>query len=98
MFKRPFFSAQAVQSVQACCQLCTADAETVFATHCMHTSTSVPHLLTCCCLDAAAGIGLISDVIDFSQADDGAMIAYGISDQLDDLKVLSHEAYLVCVL
>lgn len=35
----------------------------------------------------AAGMGLISDVIDFSQADDGAMVAYGISDQLDDLKV-----------
>ena len=38
---------------------------------------------------ACAGIGLISDVIDFSQAEDGAMIAYGLSDQLDDLKVLS---------
>jgi hypothetical protein len=36
---------------------------------------------------ASAGIRLISDVIDFSQADDGAMIAYGLSDQLDDLKV-----------
>lgn len=32
-------------------------------------------------------MGLISEVVDFSQADDGAMVAYGISDQLDDLKV-----------
>jgi len=32
-------------------------------------------------------MGLINDVIDFSQADDGAMVDYGISSQLDDLKV-----------
>jgi hypothetical protein len=59
--------------------------------------TSVFLLLTCFA-HGDAGIGLISDVIDFSQADDGAMIAYGISDQLDDLKVPSHRAYLVCML
>ena len=32
-------------------------------------------------------MSLISDVIDFSQADDGAIVAYGLSEQLDDLKV-----------
>ena len=52
------------------------------------------YLLLTYCLHGAAGIGLISDVIDFSQADDGAMIAYGLSDQLDDLKVRSPEARL----
>lgn len=34
-----------------------------------------------------AGRRQVAEVIDFSQADDAAMVAYHLSDTLDDLKV-----------
>jgi hypothetical protein len=42
------------------------------------------------------GVSKVSEVIDFSQEADGAMIAYGLSDTLDELKVLlpaTHRTY-----
>ena len=39
-----------------------------------------------CC----AGHSLVSEIIDFEQADDGMMVAYGVCDQLDELKHTYH--------
>ena len=91
MYLRPSACAQAVQGMQAHCQLWYNQRESYGCNYLIRGSL---YLLLTYCLHGAAGIGLISDVIDFSQADDGAMIAYGLSDQLDDLKVRSPEARL----
>ena len=48
-------------------------------------------------LSVAAGSELILDVIDFSQADDGAMVAYGLSSELDDLKAGFSDPFIFCL-
>lgn len=36
------------------------------------------------------GRSLVSDIIDFEQTEDGMMVAYGICDQLDEMKHTYH--------
>ena len=36
------------------------------------------------------GHSLVSDIIDFEQTEDGMMVAYGICDQLDEMKHTYH--------
>ena len=42
------------------------------------------------CGNCGAGHSLVSDIIDFEQREDGMMIAYGVCDQLDDMKHTYH--------
>lgn len=37
-----------------------------------------------------AGHSLVSEIIDFDQVEDGMMVAYGVCDQLDELKHTYH--------
>ena len=56
----------------------------------------VTHAVCLCCLcnqlihASHAGHSLVSDIIDFEQTEDGMMVAYGICDQLDEMKHTYH--------